>query len=86
MAPYFKCMKLVSSSWLCPRTILDQTTTVTLGAPRVNNNDGQGFTHRKQPGIVKQKTTMSVNILKRKFDHHLMAIMMWSITSSTLTH
>ena len=36
MAPYFQCMKLVSSSWLRPRTILDQTTTVTLGAPRVN--------------------------------------------------
>ena len=37
MAPYFQRMKLVSSSWLCPRTILDQTTTVTLGAPRVND-------------------------------------------------
>ena len=37
MVPYFQCMKLVSSSWLCPRTILDQPTTVTLGAPRVND-------------------------------------------------
>ena len=37
MVPYFQRMKLVSSSWLRPRTILDQTTTVTLGAPRVNN-------------------------------------------------
>ena len=37
MAPYFQCMKLISSSWLRPQTILDQTTTVTLGAPRVKN-------------------------------------------------
>jgi len=37
MAPYFQRMKLISSSWLRPRTILDQTTTVTLGAPRVND-------------------------------------------------
>ena len=33
MAPYFQRMKLISSSWLRPQTILDQTTTVTLGAP-----------------------------------------------------
>ena len=37
MAPYFLRMKLVSSSWLLPQTILDQTTAVTLGAPRVND-------------------------------------------------
>jgi len=37
MAPYFQRMKLVSSSWLRPRTILDQTTTVTLVIPRVKN-------------------------------------------------
>jgi len=37
MAPYFQRMKLVSSSWLRPRTILDQKTTVALGAPRVNH-------------------------------------------------
>ena len=37
MVPYFQRMKLVSSSWLRPRTILDQPTTVTLGTTRVNN-------------------------------------------------
>ena len=37
MAPYFQRMKLISSSWLRPQTILDQTTTVTLSAPRVKN-------------------------------------------------
>ena len=42
MAPYFQRMKLVLSSWLRPRTILDQTTTVTLGAPRVNKVNRQG--------------------------------------------
>ena len=36
MTPYFQCMKLVPSSWLRPRTILDQTTSVTLSTPRVN--------------------------------------------------
>ena len=36
MTPYFQSMKLISSSWLRPRTILGQTYTVTLGAPRVN--------------------------------------------------
>ena len=38
MAPYFQRIKLVSSSWLRPQTILDQKTTVTLGAPRVKNS------------------------------------------------
>ena len=37
MTPCFQRMKLVSSSWLRPQTNLDQTTTVTLGTPRVNN-------------------------------------------------
>ena len=36
MVRYFQRMKLVSSSWLRPRTILDQPTTVTLGTLRVN--------------------------------------------------
>ena len=43
MVPYFQRMKLVSSSWLRPRTILDQTTTVTLSTPRVN----QSLDHKK---------------------------------------
>jgi len=30
-------MKLVPSSWLHPRPLMEQTTTVTLGAPRVND-------------------------------------------------
>ena len=44
MAPYFQRMKLVSSSWLHPRTILDQTTTVTLSAPRVKYQKDSMYT------------------------------------------
>jgi len=38
MAPYFQRMKLVSGSWLRPQTMLDQTTTATLGASNLNNS------------------------------------------------
>ena len=53
MVPYFQRMKLVSSSWLRPRTILDQPTTVTLGAPRVNNT--------RAVTIIKLAQTVKIN-------------------------
>ena len=55
MVPYFQRMKLVSSSWLRPRTILDQPTTVTLGTPRVNNvnfSKKMFITDQKNFGII----------------------------------
>ena len=64
MAPYFQRMKLVSSSWLRPRTILDQTTTVTLGTQRVNKNIALTTVHISRYCIPKSPKNHQIPLMQ----------------------